>query len=419
MPRAPFSVALPFVVLAIAQAAGGCTCSKGGEAAPDASPTTSSDASEEATAPTASSDGGGLSAPIAAARIDADDVVIAGLDVAAKAIRVQRIDPSDHVAADRTVLEGVKWSSESDLKVVSAAKGAAVTWRGLRNGKMVRQMIVLNADLTTKGDIVDVTGASCATRDALWFSDGKRAHGRPWTGSAVKTELPREKDAALVCGVHRAFALLDEDDGTSVMPLGATGADAGAADAAIAVTPGAIALLKESDFGEDEQRERTEYTAGDDLGVVRVASSGALAIREVRDGVAQPLRKLKSSVGRDDDVVAVDASPKQVIVVYTQDVGDACPGSQDSTTPSTRVKAVRIDRATFEESVVELAPGVCGKELGPFFTGALEDAVSAARGARSPRGRWPDRRSRPPSAPRKRKRNQVSWRPKILKPQAG
>jgi hypothetical protein len=45
---------------------------------------------------------------------------------------------------------------------------------------------------------------------------------------------------------------------------------------------------------------------------------------------------------------------------------------------STRVKALRIDRTTFEESTVELSAGACGREVGPFFTGTLGDAVSVA-----------------------------------------
>ena len=375
------------IVIAIAALGNGCTCSKasdavaaeGGAVAAGEGPALTAEAGVP----------GGLSAPIAAARIEAGDVVVAGIDVPAKAIRVQRISASDEVTVDRTIFEGVKWSSESDLKVVPAARGVAVTWRGLRNGKLVRQMLLLGPDLAPKGDVTEVAAASCATRDALWFTDGKRVHGRPWSGTASKSDLPRDRDAALVCGQRRAFALLDEEDGTSVLLLGGA-ADApdaaappsdarGAADGGkLAVASGAVSLLKESDFGEDDQRERAEYTVGDDLGVVRLAASGAMVMREIRGGVTGPLHKLKTNIGRDDDVVAVDASLRQVVVVFTQDVSDACPGAKESTVPSTRVKALRIDRTTFEESVVELSAGGCGKEVGPFFTGALQEAVSVA-----------------------------------------
>jgi hypothetical protein len=43
-----------------------------------------------------------------------------------------------------------------------------------------------------------------------------------------------------------------------------------------------------------------------------------------------------------------------------------------------KVAAVRVDRQTFDESVVELSPGRCGHEVGPFFTSALGDGVSVA-----------------------------------------
>lgn len=370
---------LGFVLLSLALAnlGGACTCSRGSSDGDAGAGASSADVPA-----TASADGGGLSAPIAAVRVEGDDVIVAALDVAARAVRVQRINPKDEVAADRLVFEDVKWSSESDLRVVAAERGAAVTWRGLRHGKLVRQMVVLGADLAPKGEPVDVAAASCATRDAIWFTDGKRVHGRPWAGNAVRTELPREKEAALVCSQHRAYALLDEDDGTSVMVLGSVGeaaADAGRGDArAPGTTPGAVSLFKEADFGEDEQTERADYTTGDDLGVVRVAASGALSLREVRGGAAQPLRKLKTTIAREDDVVAVDASPRQVVIIYTQDVGDACPGANETTIPKTRVKAVRIDRTSDAESVVELTSGECGKELGPFFTAPQGDDLSVA-----------------------------------------
>ena len=127
---------------------------------------------------------GGLSAPIGGARGEQGEVVVAGLDVPAGSIRVQRISAKDEVVADRTVLAGVAWSTESDLKLLPAAGGVAITWRGLRGGKLVRQMLVLGPDLAPKGDVIDVAAASCATQDALWFTDGKRVTCAP--GSAAR-----------------------------------------------------------------------------------------------------------------------------------------------------------------------------------------------------------------------------------------
>ena len=349
----------------IAFGGAGCTCSKG-TAPANATDDAASDgaaAEDVAVAAPTSGEAGGLSAPIAATHGDQGDVVVAGLDVPAKSIRVQRISAKDEVLADRTVLEGVAWSTESELKVLPAAGGVAITWRGLRAGKLVRQLLVLGPDLAPKGEPVEVAAASCATQDALWFTDGKHVHTRPWGAAPTQSALPKDKDASLVCGAHRVFALLDDDDGTSFVMLGP---DAGT---------GTTKLFEDSQFGEDEPRERPEYTVGDDVGVVRLALSGAVALREVRGGLVGPLHKLKTALSRDADVVGVDASARTVAIVFTEDVGDACPADKGSSTASTRVKALRVDRTTFEESVVELSPGVCGREVGPFFTAAVGDAV--------------------------------------------
>lgn len=367
---------LALLLTAIAASGGACTCSKGNEPAQADSGGTGTASSSGATASgEASQDaggGGGLSAPIAAARVEHGEVVVAGLDVAARAIRVQRISAKDEVLAERTVFEGAGWTSESELRMMPAGAGIALVWRGLRAKKPVRQALVLGADLAPVGEPTDVAAGSCATRDALWYTDGKRIHSRPWAASATHASLPGDKEGAvLVCGAHRAFGLLDEDDGTSLVSWG--GVDGGAGGVTL------TSLLKESEFGEDEQRERSEYTVGDDVGVVRLSVGGAVSMREVHAGAAGPLRKLKTTIPRDDDVVAVDASPRAVVVVFTEDVGEACPkGDGAAANVSTRVKALRVDRTTFEESVVELSAGMCGREVGPFFTGALGDGVSVA-----------------------------------------
>src|SRR5262245_10412928 len=99
----------------------------------------SSSVTPSSSAPVASGTEGsrpGLSAPIAAAQVANGEVLVAGLDVGAKAIRVQRIDVKDRVVAERTVLGDVAWSNDADLKLFAHPKeGAALMWRGLRAGK--------------------------------------------------------------------------------------------------------------------------------------------------------------------------------------------------------------------------------------------------------------------------------------------
>lgn len=361
-------IAIGIVALGAAAATGAaCTCSKtpsGGEDAGSAA-VASASASASVEPGASAEDAAGLSAPIAASRVENGDVVVAGLDVAAKAIRVQRLGPDGAVKKERTILAGAKWSSDAEMRVAQAGKGAAVTWHGLYNGRLVRELAVLDAELTPKGEPVEIAAASCATQDALWSTDGKRATARPWAGAAVRTALPQDGDVSLSCGAHRAFALVDEDDGTAVVVLGDK--DAGAP----------LKLFEESAFGDDDQRERADYTVGDDVGVVRLASSGSLAVREVHAGERGPLHKLKTVLPRDADVVAVDATARQVVVVYTDDASDTCAEAGEPTS-STKVSALRIDRMSFEESTVELSPGMCGREVGPFFTGGLGDALAVA-----------------------------------------
>lgn len=347
--------------------AGGCRCGRVGDGDGTGGSTANEPPVVETRAPALDSRPSAalFSAPIAAAHTTDGDVLLAGLDVSAKAIRLLRIGRADEIRAQGVVFDDVKWSSDADLKVISAgAGGAAITWRGLRGGKLGRSLVTVGSDLTRKAPPVDVNGPSCATRDAIWFTDGKRAHARAWGGATIDVDLPRDKEASLVCGATRAWAFLDEDDGTAFFPLAAL-------DGGRATT---VSLLREADFGDDEQRERSEYTAADDLGVVRLAASGALAFREVKDGAVGPLKRPRSKVPHDDDVVAVDASSKALVVVYTRDASGGCPDGQ----ASMKVSAVRIDRSSGEESTFELSTGTCDREAGPFFTGAVGDGVSVA-----------------------------------------
>lgn len=385
-PRTRIAIVLAAIVLG-GQA---CTCSKGNEATDAAGPAVAPSASTASNDDAAVVDGGagGLSAPIAAARGEKGEVVVAALDVPLKALRVQRIDSNDAIVKERTILDGtIVWSSDAELKMAPAAGGVVITARGL-TAKRAGQLVVLGADLAPRGDVMDVAPSTCATEHALWSTDGTHVRARPWTGKPYYGSLPKEKDVAFTCGTHRAFALLDEDNGTSVSILTAGGADggggdAGAGEAGVHIAP-PVSFLVDSEFGEDEQRERSDYTVGDELGVVRLASSGAIAVRELSGSTAGPLHKLKTQIPRDDDVVTVDASAKALLIVYTQDVSESCNGDGGPPTASTKVMGLRVDRKSWEETTMELSPGMCGREVGPFFTGALGDTIAVGWVERAP-----------------------------------
>jgi hypothetical protein len=210
---------------------------------------------------------------------------------------------------------------------------------------------------------VEVAAASCVPRESSWVSAGARATPRPWSGPSLTVDLPKDSEASLLCGASRAYALLEEEDRTSILALGANGG-------------APVTVLRNSELGEDERRELSAYTEGDDVGIVRLGESGAVAVRELSGRRLGSLRKLKTSIPKDDDVVAVDASAKTLAIVYTQDVSASCPSGDSEA--STKVSVLRVDRQTFEESTTELSPGRCGYEVGPFFTGVLGDGVSIA-----------------------------------------
>src|SRR5690606_16307777 len=114
--------------------------------------------------------------------------------------------------------------------------------------------------------------------------------------------LPIEHETSIVCAPSAAFALLEAEEMTSAVALGRT--------------EKAVTLMKEAD-GEADARERADWIDGETLGIVRLDSNGGLSMRELRAGVTSPLRRLERRIPEDDDIVAVDASPRAVAIVYS------------------------------------------------------------------------------------------------------
>ena len=344
----------------------GCTCSKasplltdGEGGAPVA--VVAPGALDAAASPAGAGAGARFSAPIAAARVGGGAVLVAGLVVPDKAIVVTRIEPGGRSAFTVTALRGVAWSQDAELRVFSADGGAAVVWRGVRDGRTVRQMVTLGKGGEVQGEPVDVGTVACSTEDALvWTEKGTgkwRVLAKPWASAPREVaSVAADREPVVVCGTRRVFALgHGEDDITFAIG----DADGGAARRLMAAT----------DFGTDEDRELTEYTVGDDLGVVRVGSAGQVAVREARGDAIGAWKKLAATIPADDDLVAVDGDAKATYVITTRESSSAC-GSAPSGSAAMSVQAMRIDRATFAEAVSEVAAAECGKELGPFWTGS-------------------------------------------------
>jgi hypothetical protein len=200
--------------------------------------------------------------------------------------------------------------------------------------------------------------------------DPTRVRARRWSDPTIADSAPPlspsesiddvvglapERDPSLVCGDHAVLVLGDGED-----DLTATSFVPGEARA----RPSVVAI-RDSDFGDDDEREHDAYSIGDDLGLVWVGSSGTLMLREVpRGGTPTPWRRLKHAIGEDDDVVAVDGDGDSTFVVYTHDTDDDCP---DLGSTAASIRAVVADRKSGTDVRLELAPPSCERSAGPFW----------------------------------------------------
>ena len=341
----------------------GCTCGSKSAPGEPAGATPAVSASARPTPSAASLEPAVFSAPIAAARAAHQDVV-AGLVAVAGVVRVMGLaDGKPAWAAD--VLTGVSWAPDAELHVQPTGDGGvALVWRGPRAGKVGRTLVLLGPRGELRGDPTEVGAAFCATADGLAWIDPRttgpthvlaRRLGEPAAREVLS--VSPDRDPALVCGDHAIAVLGDgDDDLTAAVFVPGGGAK-----------PPAV-VIRDADFGEDEEREHDAYTVGDDVGLVRMGGSGAVALRELpHDGAPTPWRKLKQTISPDDDIVAVDGDAEATLIVFTQDADDACPGI-GSTAES--VHALRVDRKTGGESVLDLAPADCDRSPGPFWVAA-------------------------------------------------
>lgn len=381
MRLARLAAPLPCLVPALL---GGCKC--GSKHAPTSTHDTPSAASVASTVP----DGGGqwiseasvFSAPIGATRVGRADVV-AGLVAAEGVVRAIALADGGTVwTAD--ALHGVAWAPDAELRLQPAGEGVAVLWRGLRDGKPVRTLVLLGPRGEPRGEPIEVGATFCGTTDGLaWISPHTtgptRVRARQWSEPEARdvATVPPDRDPSLVCGDHDVVVLGDGDDDLTASTFVPGDTAAGPP----------IVALRDTDFA-DEQREHDSYSIGDDLGLVRVGASGAIAMREVsRGGAPGPWRRLKHRLSADDDVVTVDGDAVATLLVVTHEDDNACAGIGST---SESVRAIRVDRKTGEESLLELAPADCDRSRGPFW-------IAAAPGA--PVVAWVERRTTlPPKA---------------------
>jgi hypothetical protein len=318
-----------------------------------------------------------FSVPIGAIRIAGVDVV-AGLVAADGVVRCMGlVDGAVSWTAD--VLKGAAWAPDAELRLQPAADGFALVWRGLLGGKPARTLVVCGPHGERLGDPTEIGVGLCSVADGVaWI--GPREEGGPTRVRARRwgegqshdvITVPRDRDPSLVCGDQDVLVLADGDDDLTAARV---------APGEVAA-PRPIVVLRDSDFP-DEEREHDLYSNVDDLGLVRVGASGAVAIREVpRTGSPGPWRRLKLGMAEDDDVVAVDGDAAATFVVITHEADSACP---EAGATAETVRALRLDRRTGAESLLDLAPADCANARGPFWVASSRQGTVVA---------WTERRT--------------------------
>ncbi len=326
-----------------------------------------------------------FSAPIAAARVG-HGMVVAGLVAAEGVLRVAGLGTGqDSWMVD--ALTGVAWSPDADLRLQAVDGGLALVWRGILRGKNGVTVVPLGPRGERRGEPFAAGGTLCTTTDGLAWIDPResqpaRVRARRWADPAVRdaVAVAPDRTASLVCGDRAVFALGDGDDDLT----------------SVSFTPGdatprpTVRAIRDDDFGDDEEREHETYTTSDDLGVVRVGASGSVAMRELpHGGGLTAWRKLKHRLSPEDDIVAVDGVAQATLVVFTHEAADACGGGGAT---AERVRALRVDRGTGGEALLDLAPASCDVAKGPFWIAAAPGAPVVAwveRGAQVSRGAAP------------------------------
>jgi hypothetical protein len=305
--------------------------------------------------------------------------VVAGLVATAGVLRVARIE-SGRAVWTADALRDVSWAPDADLRLQAAPGGMALVWRGPHAGKTARTLVLLGPRGEARDSPAEIGSAFCVTSSGVAWLDARtsgpaRVMARGWSEGAARpvTSVSADRDPALVCADRDVIVLGDGDDDLS---------SAAFAPGDAAPRP-AVTALRDADFGDDEEREHDAYSVGDDLGIVRVGSAGAIAMREVpHGGTPTPWRKLKHTIPADDDVVAVDGDADSTVIVYTEDADDACPGVGSS---AESIHALRVSRKTGDEALFDLAPPDCDKAPGPLWVAPSPTGIAVG---------WVERRTK-------------------------
>jgi hypothetical protein len=356
--------------LALASFVAIAACSRGAPKDSGASDAGAGSPGADAAAVTPSGPTAIFSAPIAGARVASGEAIAVGLVVANKTITAARVDTTGHAGWTRPILNDVTWSQDAELHAWPIVAGALVVWRGPVAGKSAHIGVVVAPDGHVVDGPFDVGSFVCATDDgAAWSEPGaKGTHVklRAWSASGAHDESgpSLSDDFTLTCGAHRAYVVVEGDEGTATRVF--TVGDPSATQP-ITIAPSAL--------GRDEERDLFAWADGDEVGVVRIAQSGSVTAADVHANAIAPLRADGARVPPEDDVVAIDADARSVFLVTTHDESDACPDGRGGSS----VHALRIARQDAGKATsLLLAPSACSRDVGPFWTNRLGASLVVA-----------------------------------------
>lgn len=320
-----------------------------------------------------------FSAPVAGGRLAGGDVLVAGLVVSSGALVGARLDAAGHLAWSRPLVPHATWSADAELHGWPIAAGAVFVWRGPIGGKSGHVAVAVAPDGRVIDGPFDVGSLVCATDDGLaWGEAGKgdamRVHLRTWGTDGAKDRFsePIQDEMTLTCGGGKAYAVVEGDEGTATRVFAVGGAE----------THGPLLTMPPGALGRDEERDLFSWAEGGEFGLVRVAAGGGVQAGELRGAELAPTHAEPARLPPEDDVVVLDASERDVILVTTHDESDKCPEGRGGDS----VHALRIPRAGGAASALEISKGECSRDVGPFWSNVASGSVIAG---------WVERGSKP------------------------
>ena len=310
-----------------------------------------------------------FSAPIAASHGGGGDVYFAGLIAARNVFELTKIQPDGSTAWSVDAVSDVHWSSDADVRVfASPNSGAFVLGRGTRGGKLVREIVSVDASGKIRAPAEPMKSEACATANGVAALRESGEHAtvilRDFAGGPPRDlfSLHAAGDHELVCGDHAIFGVTHDDALTLERS-----------------TAPAVVLANDHDDAEDVE----EVAAADDFAAVSVHDS-TLSLRNVvgdKAGAWKKIGKLPASA----DIAVLDADASDLYVIYTEETHEgSCVGGGS---PS-KLAAMHVPRAGGDAHLHTLGTLGCDSDDGPFFTGFLHKNGSSRFVVA-----WPERRA--------------------------